>query len=129
MLKLGLHTAAPTAFAMAGVKPTDMDVLEIYDCFTYVVMGWRRSGSPSPAGARSSWPTATASKLGSRYPMNTHGGLLSQGHCWGLNHVVEATRQLRHDAGRAGARRRLALVTGYGDLGDSSLAILARGDR
>ncbi len=125
MFRLGATCAAPRAFGMAGIEPKDVDFAEIYDPFTFQViqqleeMGFcaRGEGGPFVEGGRI--------ELGGELPVNTHGGLLSEAHVLGMNHFIEAVVQLRGDGGeRQVEGAEVGIVTGFGDFGDSAIAVL-----
>lgn len=124
-LDIGLTQAADRVWSDLGMGPEDIDAAMIYDCFTFEVLHQIEEAGFARHGEAAALIADGGIRLGGKLPINTHGGMLSEAHQAGLNHVVEAVRQLR---GECGARQvenaRLIAVTGWGQLGDGSFAVL-----
>jgi len=119
---------APRLFESAGLGPSDIEFAELYDCFTYNVLSQIEGyGFAEPGGVPDKLADGAFDRDTGSLPINTHGGLLSEGYIHGMNHVYEAVQQIRGDAGhRQVERHDVALVTGQlGYLsGYSSAAVL-----
>jgi acetyl-CoA acetyltransferase len=114
----GAVDAGRDAFRTSGLKPSDMDFAQIYDCFTITVIVELEDLGFCKKGEGGHFIENGRIGIGGELPVTTHGGLLSGGHPGlggGFFHVIEAVRQLR---GEAGARQvkdaQVALVHGNG---------------
>ncbi len=112
--------AGERAYAMAGLGPKDIDVAEVYDCFTPVVIIELEDLGFCKKGEGGSFVEGGRIQLGGELPINTHGGLLSHchpGHPGSIFSVTEAVRQLRGECGpRQVQEAKIALVHAQGGI-------------
>lgn len=117
------------AYEMAGVGPQDIDIAELYDCFTFTTLISAEDYGFCEKGAGGEFFRSGAASPGGSLPINTGGGQLSGYYMWGMTPLSEAIIQVRGQAGdRQVARHDLVLVSGNGGtLDDHSTLILADG--
>ena len=120
IFRIGLSDAAPRALGAAGVRADELDFMEIYDCFTYAMAGV----GPGDVDVVQSYENFTGGVLMSlvehgfftakeandvlvvdnllapkgRLPLNTSGGNLAECYMHGLELVIEAARQIRGES-------------------------------
>jgi acetyl-CoA acetyltransferase len=119
------------AFAMAGIRPADVDVFEPYDNFTHAVLLYLEDLGFCEKGEAGSFVAEGRLRPGGSLPSMTSGGGLSYCHpgALGILLLIEAVRQLRGEAGaRQVADAEIAVAHGTGGLAFStaSTVVLAR---
>lgn len=123
-----LNRAVKRAYEVAGIGPSDIDVLEVHDAaapaelMAYEDLGFCDRGQ---APARFD---AGETQLGGRHVVNPSGGLLSKGHPVGATGIAQIYEIVEHLRGRAGARQvkgaRIGLTeNGGGFLGSDAAAM------
>lgn len=115
----GATQAGPAALKMAGATVADVDIAEIYDCYTFTVLltledyGFCEKGQGGPFAA------SGALAPGGSLAVNTGGGQLSSYYMWGMTPLSEAIIQARgHGGERQAPRNELIMVSGNGGILD-----------
>lgn len=111
-------------FGRAGLEPADVDVAELYDCFTSVVLTSMEGLGLCARGEAGGFIRSGATGLGGSLRVNTHGGLLTEGYLHGMNSVAEAVLQVQGRCGERQAERHEVAVVTSGALMDGSALLL-----
>ncbi len=97
----GAKAATERAMGQAGLTHADIDFAEIYDCFSISCLLQIEAAGFCKRGEGAAFIREKGIGIDGGFPVNTHGGLLSHSYLLGVEHVVEAVRQLRGESGKA----------------------------
>lgn len=125
---LAVRLSANKAYAMAGMKPEDIDVAELHDAFQILEIEESEEVGFFPRGEGHLAARRGDTKIGGKIPVNTSGGLKAKGHplgATGISQIVELVRQLRSEAeGRQVEGAKTGLAINFGGFGNNVVATI-----
>jgi acetyl-CoA acetyltransferase len=131
MLVTPVGAASRRAFAMAGLAPGDMDMAQVYDCYTITALLTLEDAGFCEKGTGARFVRDHDLTFRGDFPVNTHGGQLGFGQpgmAGGMTQVIEAVRQLQGRCEeRQLARHDLAYVSGTGGVMSEQTALILEG--
>jgi acetyl-CoA C-acetyltransferase len=126
-----IAAAARRAFAMSGLKPADMHMSQIYDCYTITVLLSLEDAGFCAKGEGMAFVRDHDLTWRGDFPLNTHGGQLSfgqSGSAGGMSQLIEAVTQIRGCAGERQLRLHdTAFVSGTGGVMSEQGALVLAG--
>lgn len=124
----GAAASVETARAAAGIRLAEINYAAIYDSFTITLTILLEEIGLAPRGGAGRQAREGHFNHDGKMPLNTHGGLLSYGHCGvggAMAHLVEAHRQLTNRAqNRQASNASLALLHGDGGVLSSHVSLI-----
>jgi acetyl-CoA acetyltransferase len=119
--------SGPKAFGMAGLRPSDVNMISLYDAFTITPILFLEDLGFCPKGEGGRFVSGGAIAPGGKYALNTSGGGLSYCHpgMYGLLVMIEAVRQVRGECGQRQVRGcEVALAHGNGGVLSSQCTVI-----
>ena len=128
LTQFGAAASTHKALSAAGIGLADIDYAAIYDSFTITLTILLEEIGISPRGGAGREAREGRFDQEGEMPLNTHGGLLSYGHCGvggAIAHLIETQRQLtRRAENRQANNPRLALLHGDGGVLSSHVSLI-----
>jgi acetyl-CoA acetyltransferase len=119
------NVVAGRLWDQTGIKASDIDVAEIYDCYSYTVVSQLEGYGFCKTGEGGDFVQGGRIEVGGEIPVNTHGGHLAEAYIHGFSHILEGVRQIRGESTTQVDGAETVLVTG-GPGSTSSAVILTK---
>jgi acetyl-CoA C-acetyltransferase len=123
-------SAAQRAYSMAGISPSEVDVVELHDCFSIAEIIDSEDLGLVPRGQGGHWAAEGRTAVDGEVAINPSGGLLAKGHpvgATGVGQLYEVVRQLRGEHPNQVASARIGMTHNLGGTGVACTVNVLRG--